>query len=199
MLAETTALVVAHRPSTVLLADRVALLRDGVIAAVGTHPDLLATSARLPGADESRGPGGHQRRTGGIMTAATWRGVAAENVDDVNASLATLLRRRARRLLGSLLRPQRGRVAGDAAAHHGWRNLAALAGAVAGRRRHRPGIPPLLDGGSLGRWPWPSPASLVAVVAQMLATAAYIVRGRPGRRRASCSDLRRRVFPTPSG
>jgi ATP-binding cassette subfamily B protein len=39
----TTALVVVHRPSTVALADRVALLRDGRIAAVGTHSELLAT------------------------------------------------------------------------------------------------------------------------------------------------------------
>jgi ATP-binding cassette, subfamily B, bacterial len=39
----TTALVVAHRPSTVLLADRVALLADGGIAAVGTHRELLDT------------------------------------------------------------------------------------------------------------------------------------------------------------
>ena len=43
VLASTTALVVAHRPSTVMLADRVALLIDGQIAAVGTHVDLLAT------------------------------------------------------------------------------------------------------------------------------------------------------------
>jgi ATP-binding cassette subfamily B protein len=43
VLAGTTALVVAHRPSTVLLADRVALLVDGRIAAVGTHSELLAT------------------------------------------------------------------------------------------------------------------------------------------------------------
>jgi ATP-binding cassette subfamily B protein len=39
----TTALLVVHRPSTVALADRVALLQDGVIAAVGTHSHLLAT------------------------------------------------------------------------------------------------------------------------------------------------------------
>jgi ATP-binding cassette subfamily B protein len=43
VLSSTTALVVAHRPSTVLLADRVALLADGRIAAVGTHQELLAT------------------------------------------------------------------------------------------------------------------------------------------------------------
>jgi ATP-binding cassette subfamily B protein len=42
ILAGTTALVVAHRPSTVALADRVALLEDGVIAAVGTHRELMA-------------------------------------------------------------------------------------------------------------------------------------------------------------
>ncbi|HEX3757756.1 MAG TPA: ABC transporter ATP-binding protein [Kofleriaceae bacterium] len=43
VLSSTTALVVAHRPSTVLLADRVALLADGRIAAVGTHRELLDT------------------------------------------------------------------------------------------------------------------------------------------------------------
>jgi ATP-binding cassette subfamily B protein len=43
VLATTTALVVAHRPSTVLLADRVALLDEGRIAAVGSHSELLAT------------------------------------------------------------------------------------------------------------------------------------------------------------
>lgn len=37
-----TALVVAHRPSTVQLADRVAMLVDGRIAATGTHAELLA-------------------------------------------------------------------------------------------------------------------------------------------------------------
>jgi len=42
-LAGTTALLVAHRPSTVLLADRVALLAGGRIVATGTHAELLAT------------------------------------------------------------------------------------------------------------------------------------------------------------
>jgi ATP-binding cassette, subfamily B, bacterial len=56
LLAETTALVVAHRPSTVVLADKVALLRDGVIAATGTHAHLLASQPRyrelMSGMDE---------------------------------------------------------------------------------------------------------------------------------------------------
>src|SRR6476659_9717766 len=41
VLSETTGLVVAHRASTVLLADRVALLEHGTITHVGTHRDLL--------------------------------------------------------------------------------------------------------------------------------------------------------------
>ncbi|MET9410917.1 ABC transporter ATP-binding protein [Streptomyces sp. NPDC002935] len=56
VLAETTALIVAHRPSTVLLADRVALLSGGRVAAVGTHHELLRTHAEyahlMSGAEE---------------------------------------------------------------------------------------------------------------------------------------------------
>ncbi len=44
VLASTTALIVAHRSSTVALADRVALLQDGRVTAVGTHAELLRTS-----------------------------------------------------------------------------------------------------------------------------------------------------------
>ncbi|MDN4520026.1 ABC transporter ATP-binding protein/permease [Mycolicibacterium austroafricanum] len=42
VLHDVTAIVVAHRASTVLLADRVALLRNGTITHVGTHAELLA-------------------------------------------------------------------------------------------------------------------------------------------------------------
>lgn len=45
VLKETTALIVAHRPSTVMLADKVALLEDGKITAFGRHQELLKTSA----------------------------------------------------------------------------------------------------------------------------------------------------------
>ncbi|GAA1129943.1 ABC transporter ATP-binding protein [Citricoccus alkalitolerans] len=45
ILTGTTTLIVAHRPSTVALADRVAVLRDGAIQDVGTHAELLGRSA----------------------------------------------------------------------------------------------------------------------------------------------------------
>ncbi len=44
VLKATTALIVAHRPSTVQLADKVALLQDGKITAFGKHSDLIATN-----------------------------------------------------------------------------------------------------------------------------------------------------------
>lgn len=44
VLKDTTALIVAHRPSTVMLADKVALLEDGKITAFGTHQELLRNS-----------------------------------------------------------------------------------------------------------------------------------------------------------
>ena len=43
VLVGVTGLVVAHRASTVMLADRVALLQNGTITHVGRHSDLLAT------------------------------------------------------------------------------------------------------------------------------------------------------------
>ncbi|GIH79938.1 ABC transporter ATP-binding protein [Planobispora longispora] len=64
VLRDATGIVVAHRASTVLLADRVALLLDGTIAHVGRHHELMATvpeyrallSADLD--DDPGGPGG---------------------------------------------------------------------------------------------------------------------------------------------
>jgi ATP-binding cassette subfamily B protein len=46
ILADRTALVVVHRPSTISLADRAALIDDGRIVATGSHRDLLASEPR---------------------------------------------------------------------------------------------------------------------------------------------------------
>lgn len=39
-----TTLIIAHRPATIALADRVVLIGDGHVVATGTHEELLATS-----------------------------------------------------------------------------------------------------------------------------------------------------------
>ncbi len=82
ILAGATALVVAHRPSTVALADTVALLSGGVIAATGSHRQLLATNPeyaalmdiRRPGGNRvSRGlPGAESRRRRPTRSAPAW-------------------------------------------------------------------------------------------------------------------------------
>ena len=41
-----TTIVIAHRPGTIALADQVALLDGGRVAAIGTHDELLATDQR---------------------------------------------------------------------------------------------------------------------------------------------------------
>ena len=81
VLALSTALIVAHRPSTVLLADRVALLSDGVISAVGTHRELLASEPRyrdLMSAAPDLAAGAPPMSQ---SPADAWRGIAAEDAD----------------------------------------------------------------------------------------------------------------------
>jgi ATP-binding cassette subfamily B protein len=46
LMAGRTTVIVAHRPSTVALADRVVMVDGGRVAADGTHAQLMATSAR---------------------------------------------------------------------------------------------------------------------------------------------------------
>jgi ATP-binding cassette subfamily B protein len=64
LLGTSTTLIVAHRPSTVLLADRVALLDGGAVAALDSHRNLLRREPRYralmsagPGADGDLGTG----------------------------------------------------------------------------------------------------------------------------------------------
>jgi ATP-binding cassette subfamily B protein len=45
MLGRTT-IVIAHRPATIALADRVVLIDEGRIVAAGTHTELLETNER---------------------------------------------------------------------------------------------------------------------------------------------------------
>ncbi|MET9052910.1 ABC transporter ATP-binding protein [Streptomyces bacillaris] len=74
VLEETTAVVVAHRPSTVMLADRVALLSEGRIAAVGTHQELLRSNAEyawlMSGAEPGGGDSGADRGDGSLAHGA---------------------------------------------------------------------------------------------------------------------------------
>ena len=46
VMAGRTTIIIAHRPATIALADRVVLLDGGRIVADGTHESLLASNAR---------------------------------------------------------------------------------------------------------------------------------------------------------
>ena len=79
----------------------------------------------------------------------SWRGIGSEQVDDVSAPLAALLRRRSRVLLTDLLRPHR-RAVGWTATAIMVSSLAALAGPWLIGIAIDNGIPPLLKSGDAG-------------------------------------------------
>jgi ATP-binding cassette, subfamily B, bacterial len=126
------------------------------------------------------------------MTAATWQGIAAEDVDQVTSGLSALLRRRARRLLTGLLRPYRRQVA--------WTlvlivlaNMAALAGPWLVGLGIDAGIPPLIHGGDAVPLAAITAAFFAAVAVQAVATRAFIVAiGRFGE--GVVRELRGRLF-----
>ncbi|MER5279772.1 ABC transporter ATP-binding protein [Streptomyces sp. NPDC002809] len=80
VLEETTAIVVAHRPSTVMLADRVALLSEGRITAVGTHQELLRSNAEYAWLMSGAGV-----PDGGEPTGAPPSGTTADDLPGVHA------------------------------------------------------------------------------------------------------------------
>ncbi len=114
VLAGTTAILVVHRPSTVALADRVALLQDGVIAAVGHAFAPAGHRARLPRRAfrsirriDPRVNDGCPRMS---IDVDQWRGVAEDADAERTAAEAAdkkatiRLRASSRRLLGNLMR-----------------------------------------------------------------------------------------------
>ncbi len=120
-----------------------------------------------------------------------WRGIAAEQADEISGKVGTLLRRRSRRLLGELLGPYRRLV---------WlifvliviSNLAALAGPwLVGIGIDE--IPQLEKTGNAGPMALIIVAFAVAVLAQAATTRSYIAAiGRLGGR--VVLELRRRLF-----
>jgi ATP-binding cassette subfamily B protein len=73
VMADRTTIVIAHRPGTIALADRVVLIDGGRVAAEGTHDELLATSGRyraVLAAWAARDEGDDGAVEGGLVDAA---------------------------------------------------------------------------------------------------------------------------------
>jgi ATP-binding cassette, subfamily B, bacterial len=122
---------------------------------------------------------------------AAWRGIAAEDADDISASLSAMLRRRGRRLLQDLLRPHRARVAAILVLIL-TANLGALAGPwLVGIGVDR--VPQLTRSHDLAPMVGIIAAFAVAVLTQAVATRAFIAAmGRLGG--MVVLELRRRLF-----
>ncbi|MEY2478044.1 MAG: ATP-binding cassette, subfamily bacterial [Actinomycetota bacterium] len=123
-----------------------------------------------------------------------WRGVASDDSEEVTASLSVLLRRRSRRLLGSLLRPYRQGLL--------WalvlivvENACALAAPYLVRVGIDRGIPPLQRGGSGALQPLVT-VGVALTVAALVQAATYDAfmrtTGRVGQ--SVLLDLRQRLF-----
>jgi ATP-binding cassette, subfamily B, bacterial len=123
---------------------------------------------------------------------AGWRGVAAEQTEQVSGSLAGLLRRRSRRLLGSLLRPHKRAMWGLLALVV-VENLAAIAGPYLIGVGIDRGIPPLTNGQGAGTLLTVVAAFVVAAVVQVVTQRLFLLRsGLIGQ--DVVLDLRTRLF-----
>jgi ATP-binding cassette, subfamily B, bacterial len=126
------------------------------------------------------------------VTAQAWRGVAAEEADQVTAKLSALLRRRSRRLVVSVLRPYRRQVAATLALIIA-ANIAALAGPwLVGLAIDR-GIPPLASHGDAAPLAVIIAVFFAAIAVQAVTTRAFIfMLGRFGE--SAVRELRQRLF-----
>ena len=141
-------------------------------------------------ATAAAGTGGSGSQPG--EAAPSWRGIGSEQVDDVSAPLAALLRRRSRVLLTDLLRPHR-RAVGWTATAIMVSSLAALAGPWLIGLAIDNGIPPLLKSGDAGPLLWIAALFAATVGVQAVTTRMFVtMTGRIGQ--AVVLELRRRLF-----
>src|SRR5918997_607842 len=80
---DRSTIVIAHRPATIALADRVVLLDDGKVAVTGTHEELLATSEQYRSVLASAA-----RREAEVVDAEVDAGTAADADVDEKATVA---------------------------------------------------------------------------------------------------------------
>jgi ABC-type multidrug transport system fused ATPase/permease subunit len=124
--------------------------------------------------------------------ANAWRGVAAEDADEVSAGLAALLRERSRRLLGDLLRPHRRAVVTTISLIV-VESLAALAGPWLVGLAIDNGLPPLLHRHDAVPLAVLAVAFGLAVAVQAVTTRMFVaMTGRVGQR--VVLELRSRLF-----
>ena len=126
------------------------------------------------------------------MTVNAWRGVAAEQADEVTAGLDALLRERSRRLLAELLRPHRRAVTATISLIV-VESLAALAGPWLVGLAIDNGLPPLLHAHDAAPLLGIAAAFAVAVAVQAVTTRMFVtMTGRVGQK--VVLELRSRLF-----
>jgi ATP-binding cassette, subfamily B, bacterial len=127
-----------------------------------------------------------------VTAEASWRGIATEQVDEVSAPLAALLRKRSRRLLTDLLRPYRRGLTRTAAAIV-VASLCLLAGPWLVGVAIDSGIPPLLNSSDATPLLRIAAVFAITVVVQAVATRYFVtMTGRIGQ--SVVLELRRRLF-----
>ena len=209
VLSTTTGLIVAHRASTVMLADRVALLQDGRITHVGDHRELLATVPAyrdLLGSDSELADSDDRARGGVSVTTEprrrprspstrppSWRGLAKVDADEAAERMtAGTIGGGSKRLLRELLTPYK-RAIRILIAVVVVENAARLAIPFLVKEGIDTGIPPIAADDDLEPLLLIVGLMLVATLTQAVARQLFLVRsGQIGQ--DVLFELRRRVF-----